>query len=102
MAAFYGRQRRPEASCRFRDTPGKQQPGVPPFKVRLDSPTAVTVLSCAQLSLEAERMSKKDHKPIRVAVIGCGSIGQIMHLPHVTQLSETFELAAICDLSTGV
>jgi predicted dehydrogenase len=41
-------------------------------------------------------------KKISVAVIGCGSIGQIMHLPHVAQLSDTFDLVGICDLSPGV
>ncbi len=41
-------------------------------------------------------------KKIRVAVVGCGSIGQIMHLPFITQLSDTFELTAICDISPGV
>ncbi|HYF51163.1 MAG TPA: Gfo/Idh/MocA family oxidoreductase [Planctomycetota bacterium] len=52
-------------------------------------------------------MSKKDksvrqQKKIRTAVVGCGSIGQIMHLPHVTELSDTFELVGICDISPGV
>jgi predicted dehydrogenase len=39
---------------------------------------------------------------IKVAVVGCGSIAQIMHLPHLAQLSETFELVGICDISRGV
>jgi len=41
-------------------------------------------------------------KRIRVALVGCGSIAQIMHLPYVTELSETFELVGLCDLSPGV
>ena len=41
-------------------------------------------------------------KKIRVAVVGCGSIGQIMHLPFITQLADLFELTAICDISPGV
>ncbi len=45
---------------------------------------------------------KKPLNRIRVAVVGCGSIGQIMHLPHLAQLAETFELAGICDVSPGV
>jgi predicted dehydrogenase len=36
--------------------------------------------------------------PIRIAVIGCGEIAQVMHLPYLAEL-PAFELAAICDLS---
>ena len=31
--------------------------------------------------------------------MGCGAIAQIMHLPHLKQLGEFFELRAICDIS---
>jgi predicted dehydrogenase len=44
----------------------------------------------------------KDAGRIKIAVVGCGSIAQIMHLPHLVQLSETFELVGICDISRGV
>ncbi len=37
-------------------------------------------------------------KRIKVGVIGCGSIAQIMHLSYLTEL-EAFEIGAICDLS---
>jgi len=40
-------------------------------------------------------------KVIRIAVVGCGSIGQIMHLPHLTQLQDDFEIVGICDISPG-
>jgi predicted dehydrogenase len=40
-------------------------------------------------------------KPIRIAVIGCGEIAQVMHLPFLTELPQ-FEVAAICDLSPTV
>lgn len=36
---------------------------------------------------------------IKVGVVGCGAIAQIMHLPHLKDLSELFELKAICDFS---
>lgn len=35
---------------------------------------------------------------IRVALVGCGRISQIMHLPHLVELPD-FELAALCDIS---
>ena len=38
---------------------------------------------------------------VRVGVIGCGLIAQVMHLPHLRELSEEFEIAALCDLSRG-
>ncbi len=37
---------------------------------------------------------------IRVGVLGCGQIAQIMHLPFLSE-SPDFEIAALCDLSIG-
>jgi predicted dehydrogenase len=39
---------------------------------------------------------------IRVGVVGCGLIAQVMHLPYLAELDERFELAAVCDLSPAV
>jgi predicted dehydrogenase len=36
---------------------------------------------------------------IRVGVIGCGVIAQVMHLPHLLELDDLFELRAVCDIS---
>lgn len=36
---------------------------------------------------------------IKVGVVGCGAIAQIMHLPHLKELNKFFELKAICDFS---
>src|SRR5436305_14850453 len=36
---------------------------------------------------------------LKVGVIGCGVIAQVMHLPHLLELDELFELAAMCDIS---
>ncbi|MDC9606990.1 Gfo/Idh/MocA family protein [Xenorhabdus griffiniae] len=36
---------------------------------------------------------------IKVGVVGCGSISQIMHLPNLKELNELFEIKAICDFS---
>jgi predicted dehydrogenase len=38
---------------------------------------------------------------LRVGVVGCGQIAQIMHLPYLRELPQ-FELTAICDLSPQV
>lgn len=38
----------------------------------------------------------------RVGVVGCGLIAQVMHLPYLSELSDRFEIAAVCDLSESV
>ena len=38
----------------------------------------------------------------RVGVIGCGLIAQVMHLPYLSELSDRFELAAVCDIRADV
>lgn len=38
---------------------------------------------------------------IKVGVVGCGLIGQMMHLPHLKELHERFELVTLCDVSPG-
>jgi predicted dehydrogenase len=35
----------------------------------------------------------------RVGVVGCGLIAQVMHLPHVAELSGRYEIAALCGVS---
>lgn len=39
---------------------------------------------------------------LKVGVIGCGAIAQIMHLPHLRQLNGLFEIHALCDASAKV
>lgn len=36
---------------------------------------------------------------IRVGVVGCGLIAQVMHLPYLRELSDRFTVAAVCDVS---
>ncbi len=38
-------------------------------------------------------------KRLKVGVIGCGLIAQVMHLHYLRELSEQFEIAALCDVS---
>ena len=40
-------------------------------------------------------------KPVRIGLIGTGMIAQVMHLPHLFEMPELFEVAALCDLSPG-
>src|SRR3954468_2664742 len=39
---------------------------------------------------------------IRVGVIGCGEVTQIIHLPSLAQLGDRFEVTALCDVSPAV
>src|SRR6266550_1710146 len=39
---------------------------------------------------------------LRVGVIGCGLIAQVMHLNYLRELSDRFEVTAVCDLSAEV
>jgi len=36
--------------------------------------------------------------PLRVGLVGCGAIAQIMHIPHLTEYDEYFKLVAISDV----
>src|SRR5262249_48317113 len=38
---------------------------------------------------------------IRIGVVGCGLIAQMMHLPHLKELHELYEVVALCDVSPG-
>ena len=40
-------------------------------------------------------------RKLRVGVVGCGLIAQVMRLPHLRELDDRYEVAAICDLSPG-
>ncbi len=39
---------------------------------------------------------------LSVGVIGCGTIAQLKHLPHLRQFSECFRLQALCDVNPQV
>lgn len=39
---------------------------------------------------------------LRVGVIGCGLVAQVMHLHYLRELADQFEIAGICDLSEEV
>ncbi len=39
---------------------------------------------------------------LRIGIVGCGEVTQIMHLPSLTQLAEQFTVTALCDVSDRV
>ncbi len=38
---------------------------------------------------------------VRVGVIGCGLVAQLMHLHYLRELADRYEIVALCDLSPG-
>jgi predicted dehydrogenase len=36
---------------------------------------------------------------IKIGVVGCGLIAQMMHLPHLRELADSYEMVALCDVS---
>src|SRR3954465_13305198 len=47
---------------------------------------------------EGQRTSSR----VRVGVVGCGEVTQIMHLPTLAQVADLFEVTALCDVSPCV
>jgi predicted dehydrogenase len=45
---------------------------------------------------------KKPSRQIRIGIVGCGEVTQIMHWPSLNQLAELFEVTALCDISRVV
>jgi predicted dehydrogenase len=39
---------------------------------------------------------------LRIGIVGCGEVTQIMHLPSLNQLAEQFVVTALCDVSDTV
>ncbi len=39
---------------------------------------------------------------LRIGVVGCGLIAQVMHLPYLAELSDRYEVVAVCDISEAV
>jgi predicted dehydrogenase len=39
---------------------------------------------------------------LRVGVVGCGEVAQIIHLPALRELNELFDVTALCDVSQNV
>jgi predicted dehydrogenase len=41
-------------------------------------------------------------RKVRVGLVGCGLVAQVMHLPYLRELSDRYEIGALCDLSDDV
>jgi predicted dehydrogenase len=47
----------------------------------------------------ASEPSAPSNRKIRVGIVGCGEVTQIMHWPSLFQLADRFEVTALCDVS---
>ncbi len=41
-------------------------------------------------------------QPLRVGIVGCGEAAQVLHLPALGELTELFQVVALCDVSRSV
>jgi predicted dehydrogenase len=67
----------------------------------LDTPRR-QALRCGQGSERSNRIEEQMPDRVRIGVVGCGLIAQVMHLHYLGELSDRFELAAVCDISPGL
>jgi predicted dehydrogenase len=67
----------------------------------LDTPTR-EALRCGKGSERSKRIEEDMPDRVRIGVVGCGLIAQVMHLHYLNELSDRFELAAVCDISPGL
>jgi predicted dehydrogenase len=42
---------------------------------------------------------KRSNPRIKLGIVGCGEVTQIMHWPTLSQLAELYEVTALCDIS---
>src|SRR5262245_29412599 len=51
--------------------------------------------------MSGSHMVNRSSNRLRVGVIGCGLVAQVMHLPHLRELDDRFEVVALSDLSSA-
>jgi predicted dehydrogenase len=65
----------------------------------LDEAAAMGVQSRCARTFHSDQEETGAVKRIRVGIVGCGLIAQVMHLPHLRELGDRFSVTALCDLS---
>jgi predicted dehydrogenase len=73
--------------------------GIPHFAGLLDAAVAGGVQSRCARTFHGDLEETGAVKRIRVGIVGCGLIAQVMHLPHLRELGDRFSVTALCDLS---
>lgn len=57
---------------------------------------------CGTDSERSKRIEEEMPDRVRIGVVGCGLIAQVMHLHYLNELSDRFELTAVCDMAPGL
>jgi len=53
----------------------------------------------AQETASQRATGKRNNARIKIGIVGCGEVTQIMHWPSLSQLAELYEITALCDIS---
>ena len=53
----------------------------------------------AEEQVVREGKAPSPKRRLRLGLVGCGEVTQIMHWPSLYQLSDSFEVTALCDVS---
>lgn len=57
------------------------------------------VPNCTNGTNEADTASSSSPRILRVGIIGCGEIAQVVHIPTINFLSHRFKITYLCDIS---
>jgi predicted dehydrogenase len=49
----------------------------------------------------ADVIGEAEHRAVRLGVIGCGLVAQAVHFHYLQELTDRFDVCAICDISEG-
>ena len=69
------------------------------FKARLPAQSLTKERLTMSNQTEEQIGATSTKRRIRVGIVGCGEVTQIMHWPSLYQLVDRFEVTALCDVS---
>src|SRR5579884_1653675 len=85
-------------SSRMSSSTSRPEPRSRPSRQR-----AGAASSCGDCSInETEEIEVGTSERLKVGVIGCGGIAQMMHLPHLRELHDCFEVVGLADINETV
>ena len=71
------------------------------FLISLTTETLLSVQLQILLNMNLRTGKSTDLPRVRVGIIGCGQIAQVVHIPTLNFLSDLFSISFLCDVSMG-